>query len=163
MKCGSAFAPMLADKTSFVNLLADLQKRVHNDPVLIKTSAGTNKTEYMHRVAALPLPLKHPPFMAEVKLDGERMVFHYKRGVVECCTRRNNWYSQRYSPVLGPPLRKAMGSRFEGLDVIFDGEVLSWDDKKKEVNISDSQKTTPVTPLTRQFASRAPPRSCPLV
>jgi hypothetical protein len=44
-------------------------------------------------------------------------------------TRRGNWYSQLYSPVLGPFIREAVGD-FD-VDVILDGEVIAWDDKQK--------------------------------
>ncbi|GMH64616.1 hypothetical protein TL16_g04005 [Triparma laevis f. inornata] len=131
VEVGTAFPPMLSDKTNFENLIEAIQKRVHNNPNILKTSAGATATEYKAKIQSLPLPLKHPPMIGEVKLDGERMLFHCNRGKITCHTRRNKWYSARYCPVLGPQIRKAIGDR--DIKVIFDGEVLSWDNAKGEV------------------------------
>ena len=131
VKVGHAYAPMLADRTSFQNLLSNLQQRINNNPVLLKTAAGLTKAEYKKRILDLPLDMKHPPFIGEIKMDGERMLFHVKRGVVTCHSRRNNWYSEMYSPCLGPAIREAL--RKWDVDCVFDGEVIAWDDFRSEV------------------------------
>lgn len=38
------------------------------------------------------LALKFPTFINEVKLDGERNLFHVRRGVVTIQTRNSKWY-----------------------------------------------------------------------
>ena len=77
------------------------------------------------------LSLKFPTFINEVKLDGERMLVHVKRGVVTMQTRQSNWYSNVYAPVIGPPLRKALAGY--DVDCILDGEIIAWDATKGEV------------------------------
>ncbi|KAL3784062.1 hypothetical protein HJC23_013277 [Cyclotella cryptica] len=71
------------------------------------------------------LALNHPAFACEIKMDGERMLVHIKRGIVTMHTRRNVWYSPLYSPAIGPALRAAI-SRYD-VDVILDGEIVAWD------------------------------------
>ena len=92
---GVALSPMLAARTSYESLLSDIQRRLHNNPVLLKTSLGCTSAEYKEKIQDLPLAMKHPPFIGEVKMDGERMIFHVKRGVVTVHSRRNTWYSNR--------------------------------------------------------------------
>jgi len=40
------------------------------------------------------------------------------------------WYSDLYSPIIGPPLRRAI-AKYD-VDVILDGEVIAWDNARKE-------------------------------
>jgi hypothetical protein len=94
VQCGTIFAPMLSDRTSFPQLLTDLKKRVLNNPAVLKIAAGSTPAAYKERLLGLPLNLKHPPFIAEIKMDGERMMFHLKRGVCTVHSRRANWYSE---------------------------------------------------------------------
>lgn len=131
VKVGNAYLPMLADRTSFQNLLSHLQQRINNNPVLLRTAAGLTKSEYKKRILDLPLDMKHPAFIGEIKMDGERMLFHVKRGIVTCHSRKNNWYSEMYSPCLGPAIRKAL-SKWD-VDCVFDGEVIAWDNFRNEV------------------------------
>jgi len=131
VKVGSAYLPMLADRTSFQNLLAHVQQRINNNPVLLKEAARSTKAEYKKIILDLPLDMKHPPFIGEIKMDGERMLFHFHRGLVTCHSRRNNWYSEMYSPCLGPAIRRAL--RKWDVDCVFDGEVISWDNYRNEV------------------------------
>lgn len=91
VSCGTMFAPMLSDRTNFPQLLTDLKKRVLNNPAVLKIAAGCTPAAYKERLQAMPLNLKHPPFLAEIKLDGERMMFHVKRGIVQVHSRRANW------------------------------------------------------------------------
>jgi ATP-dependent DNA ligase len=86
---GNTIAPMLALKVYFRDAMAELCRthRAHAK----KELKGSNL-----------LPLKNPAIVCEVKLDGERMVVHVKRGIVTMHTRRGRWYSDLYSPVLAP-------------------------------------------------------------
>ena len=94
IKVGDACCPMLADRTSFNTLLTNIQSRINNNPILLKMAAGSTKAEYKKRILDLPLDMKHPGFIGEIKMDGERMLFHVERGIVKCHSRRNNWYSE---------------------------------------------------------------------
>lgn len=51
VEVGTAFSPMLSDKTNFENLIEAIQKRVHNNPNILKTSAGATATEYKAKVS----------------------------------------------------------------------------------------------------------------
>lgn len=57
--------------------------------------------------------------------------------------------SEIYSPVLGPALRRALP---KGLDVILDGEVLSWDDGRKETIAFGNNRT--IAGLRRKWIDR---------
>ena len=57
------------------------------------------------------------------------MLVHVNRGEVTMHTRSQTWYSNVYSPVLGPAIRRAIGY---DVDVILDGEIVAWDNVKKE-------------------------------
>jgi hypothetical protein len=118
---GNTIAPMLALKVYFRDAMAELCRghRVHA------------KKEFKDDPGKLNLlPLKNPAFICEVKLDGERMVVHVKRGIVTMHTRRGRWYSDIYSPVLAPSIRRAIANW--DVDVILDGEVIAWDNGKQE-------------------------------
>eukprot|EP00978_Attheya_sp_CCMP212_P029441 scaffold104590_cov61-Attheya_sp.AAC.1 len=139
----NTLAPMLANRTSFATVLTDIGSRHRKfSETLDEGNAGESS-----------LALKFPTFVCEVKLDGERMVTHIHRGVItmqigrSVClislfcflttfahcfiqTRNATWYSHLYSPVIGPALRKAIGNY--DVDVILDGEIISWDDARKE-------------------------------
>eukprot|EP00557_Chaetoceros_sp_GSL56_P004427 CAMPEP_0176497660 /NCGR_PEP_ID=MMETSP0200_2-20121128/11850_1 /TAXON_ID=947934 /ORGANISM="Chaetoceros sp., Strain GSL56" /LENGTH=1349 /DNA_ID=CAMNT_0017895703 /DNA_START=42 /DNA_END=4088 /DNA_ORIENTATION=- len=112
-------SPMLSLRTGFESILSDLQVR-HGSYAELLNKDNPLKT---------CLALKFPAFTCEVKLDGERLLAHMHKGIVKVQTRRGNWYSQLYSPVLGPFIREAVGN-FD-VDIILDGEVTAWDDKKK--------------------------------
>ncbi len=115
-------APMLSMRTSFENFLVDIQKR---------HKAYTDLLERDNPLKSNSLALKHPVFSCEIKMDGERILSHISRkGVVKIQTRNSMWYSELYSPVLGPPLRSAIQPYH--VDVILDGEVVSWDNGKSE-------------------------------
>jgi hypothetical protein len=115
---GKPFFPMTSMRTGFQRCLSEISTR----------HRAWGKT----REASLPLSLLHPAFSIETKLDGERLLVHIRRdGVVKMHTRHSNWYSDIYSPVLGPALRKAVG-RYNNLDIVLDGEVLGWDSGREE-------------------------------
>lgn len=65
-------SPMLSHRTSFERYLKDIAYR-HNelDKVLPANSPAKSS-----------LALKHPAFICEIKMDGERMLVHIKRGEV---------------------------------------------------------------------------------
>ena len=44
--------------------------------------------------------------MVEHKLDGERQLVHCKGGIVTVHSRNSKWYSEIYSPIVGPYIRK---------------------------------------------------------
>jgi ATP-dependent DNA ligase len=112
---GNTIAPMLALKVYFRDAMAELCRghRAHSKQI------GLNL-----------LPLRNPAILCEVKLDGERMVVHVRRGIVTMQTRRGRWYSDLYSAVLAPSIRRAIAKW--DVDVIFDGEVIAWDNGKQE-------------------------------
>lgn len=118
---GNTLAPMLAHRTSFASVLGDLGTR-HR---ALRESLASDD------MGASSLALKFPTFVCEVKLDGERMLVHMNRGIVTMQTRNATWYSHVYSPILGPALRRTI-SKYD-VDVILDGEVIAWDDARKEV------------------------------
>jgi len=117
---GNTLGPMLSAKTSFENVLRDMghrHKEFANE--LPDNVAGKSS-----------LALLFPAFLCEVKLDGERIIAHVsKEGKVTLQTRQGVWYSDHYSPVIGPAIRRAV---CHNVDVILDGEMVSWDDHKKE-------------------------------
>ena len=78
---GSPFTPMCSKKTGFDRLLLDISKR-HRD----------NAPEINEVYGNSPL-ITHPAFCIETKLDGERMVIHYRRdGVLKIHSRRAVFY-----------------------------------------------------------------------
>jgi hypothetical protein len=124
---GNTISPMLSNRVSFANCITQLH---------------SNHEEYLSKaiLGHEPLALKFPAICAEIKLDGERLVAHItQNGVVTMQTRNNRWYSEVYSPVLGPPLRRAIAKY--NVSVILDGEVISWDNVKKEVVPFGSNRT----------------------
>lgn len=112
---------MLSMRTSFDTFLIDIQKR-HKSYISTLDKSDPLKSS---------LNLKHPAFSCEIKMDGERILCHMKKGTVKIQTRNSVWYTKIYSPVLGPPLRRSLGSY--NVDIIFDGEVISWDNQRQEV------------------------------
>lgn len=112
---GNTIAPMLALKVYFRDAMAELCR---------------GHRAYAKQTGINLLPLKNPAILCEVKLDGERMVVHVRRGIVTMQTRRGRWYSDLYSPVLAPSIRRAIAKW--DVDVIFDGEVIAWDNGKQE-------------------------------
>lgn len=63
---------MLSHRTSFESYLKDIAHRHHElDKVLPATSPAKSS-----------LALKHPAFACEIKMDGERMLVHIKRGQI---------------------------------------------------------------------------------
>jgi hypothetical protein len=111
---------MLSMRTSFDSFLVDITRR-HKAYIDLLEKGDPLRSS---------LALKYPSFSCEIKMDGERILSHIKKGYVTIQTRNSVWYSQLYSPVLGPPLRRALGSY--DVDVILDGEVVSWDNEKME-------------------------------
>lgn len=57
--------------------------------------------------------------------------------------------SELYSPVLGPALRRALK---KGLDIILDGEILAWDDERKETIPFGNNRT--IANLRKQWMHR---------
>jgi len=78
----NAVSAMRSERSSFEQLMAQIgarhafviKKKLKNDPLRESLS------------------LKFPAFIAEVKLDGERMIVHVSRGKVTMQTRNANWY-----------------------------------------------------------------------
>ena len=109
-----------------------------------------NKTLPMGIAGKDCLSLVFPAFLCETKLDGERIIAHIKRGIVTLHSRRDNWYSSMYSPVLGPNLRRSL--KYD-IDCILDGEVIAWDNKKLEVIPFGQNKT--VAKARREYLKEA--------
>ncbi|KAL3903017.1 MAG: hypothetical protein SGILL_010609, partial [Bacillariaceae sp.] len=116
---GNTLSPMISTRSSFEKLMAQTQRR-HETYVKKHYPSSTHR----------PLSLRFPALTAEIKLDGERFIVHVKGGHVQMNTRNGKWYSELYGPVLGPALRRSL-EKYPKLDVILDGEVESWDNKKK--------------------------------
>lgn len=117
---GNTISPMLSNKVLFSTAMKDLTD-VHRNAVK-SFSQDNPRRSY--------LPIVHPCFIAEVKLDGERMVCHVKQGIITMQTRKAVWYSKLYCPSLGPAIRKALAKW--DVNVVLDGEILSWDNGKLE-------------------------------
>jgi hypothetical protein len=117
---GNTISPMLSSKTSFAMAMTELSDIHHK---AIKSFASDDRRRTY-------LPIIQPCFMAKFKLDGERIVCHINQGRITMQTRNDVWYSDLYCPCLAPAIRKAM-SKWD-VNVILDGEVLSWDNGRKE-------------------------------
>jgi len=122
---GHTLFPMLSSRTGFSSLISDMEERHH----LFAESLKSSKDEDSKQIAS-SLALKFPAFICETKLDGERMIVHIQNGKVTMQTRNGNWYSRLYSPSIGPAFRRSI--KKYNVDLILDGEMLSWDDTKKE-------------------------------
>lgn len=82
---GSIFTPMLSERTGFDRVMDDISRR-HR--AYLKTDAATKLFP-----KEVPLALKHPAFLIEPKMDGERILVHASRdGVMRMHTRNGNWY-----------------------------------------------------------------------
>lgn len=88
---GVMLEPQLSAKTSFANAISDTSKN-HNEFRKRLDDEAPLKSS---------LALLFPSFMCETKLDGERIIAHVKRGIVTLQSRRGNWFSRTYSPVIG--------------------------------------------------------------
>lgn len=119
---GNLISPMLSTKTTFATCIGDAQK---NHAEFLKSCPSDAPV-------TAALALKFPALAVELKLDGERIVAHVKNEIVTLQTRNSNWYSQLYSPVIAPAIREAL-KMYPKLNVILDGEILSWDDEKKRI------------------------------
>jgi len=117
----STIAPMLSMRTSFEKFLLEIQER-HKKYIDCMGKDDPLRSS---------LAMRYPTFSCEIKMDGERILSHIKKGIVKMQTRNSVWYSQLYSPVLGPSLRQAIQPY--DVDVILDGEVISWDNLRKEI------------------------------
>ena len=130
---GIVFSPMLSERTGFGRCLNDISAR-HRD--FIQSEEARKRYP---RVPTNCLAFVHPAFCVEPKLDGERFLAHVSRdGIVKMHTRRGVWYSELYSPVLGPAIRRAVRT---GFDVILDGEVIAWDSVREETVPFGSNRT----------------------
>ena len=114
----TTLSPQLSSRTSFSNIMSEIGKH-HKDFAKMLSEGIPGKES---------LAIKFPSFLIETKLDGERMIVHIKRGVVKLHSRRDNWFTSIYSPVIGPPLRKSLLPY--DIDVVLDGELISWDFEK---------------------------------
>ncbi|CAM9390379.1 unnamed protein product [Phaeothamnion confervicola] len=66
------------------------------------------------------------PFIADMKIDGERMLCHKDGYAVKWLTRRTTDYSEQYGPALTPWVLKNVKAE----RCILDGEVAAWDDDR---------------------------------
>jgi hypothetical protein len=80
-KLGNTISPMLAKKTTCASITTDLSVK-HRDHA---------KNLRQDEPGASSLALKFPPFICEVKLDGERMVVHVNRGIVTMQVSTVSW------------------------------------------------------------------------
>jgi hypothetical protein len=80
---GVEFDPMRSEKTGFQIVLSNLSGR-HREHFASASSSSS---------ADPPLAAVHPAFTVETKLDGERMIVHFRRdGVVRIHSRAHVWY-----------------------------------------------------------------------
>lgn len=77
---------MLSNRTNYEAALSDIHTRHQQYMEALPDEDPAN--ERLRNALAL----KFPTFINEVKLDGERMVFHVRRGVVTIQTRNAKWY-----------------------------------------------------------------------
>jgi hypothetical protein len=130
---GVVFSPMLSERTGFGRILNDISHR-HRDYI----QSDIARKQFPN-IPTNCLAFLHPTFCVEPKLDGERFIAHVSRdGIVRMHTRRGIWYSELYSPVLGPSIRRAV---LKGFDVILDGEVIAWDSVREETVPFGSNRT----------------------
>ncbi|KAL7568203.1 hypothetical protein ACA910_004205 [Epithemia clementina (nom. ined.)] len=149
VQLGKNFVPMFSQRTSFQRIMTEISGR-HRE--YLKNPDYGQLGEGGQRSAALKsLAMKHPVFSIETKLDGERMLVHYHRlgKLIKIHSRQGVWFSNIYSPVLGPAIRRAVEEW--DLDLILDGEVLAWDNAKKETVPFGNNRT--VAKLRRQWMS----------
>lgn len=118
---GNTLSPMISTRSTSKNLLTKAQD---NHQRYLQKCHPPSSRHYR------PLSLQFPALTIEIKLDGERMIVHIKDGRVMMNTRNSKWYSELYSPLLGPSLRRSLVN-YSNLDVILDGEIESWDNKNK--------------------------------
>jgi len=130
VKLGVTLSPQLSQRTSFESAMLHIveRHRVHARKEIPDSVTERNF-----------LPMKFPSFLCEVKLDGERIISHVSNGVVRMQTRRDNWVSALYSPLVGPPLRRAL--THNDVDCILDGELIAWDGRKQDVIPFGQNKT----------------------
>ena len=117
---GNTMAPQLSSRTSFSSILSEIGKH-HREFA---------KTLPEHNHGRESLAIKFPSFLIETKLDGERMIVHMKRGTVKLHSRRDNWFTSIYSPIIGPALRKSIEAN--DVDIILDGELIAWDNENNQ-------------------------------
>jgi DNA ligase-4 len=131
---GNVISPMRPVRVSFENCMTKLQQ---NHAEYIKSLPASAPTTVRDSLA-----LRFPAFSAEIKLDGERMLYHIQDGKAVAQTRNGKLYSRIYSPVLGPGLRKAL-SKYR-VNVILDGEVEAWDDGRRQLIPFGSNRTVAI-------------------
>lgn len=135
---GNVISPMRSERVSFENCLTKLQE---NHQEYLKSLPQSTPAKIRNSLA-----LNFPAFCAEIKLDGERMLYHIQDGKAIAQTRNGKLYSRIYTPVLGPALRQAL-SKYR-VNVVLDGEVESWDDGRKQLIPFGSNRTVAIN---RQF------------
>ena len=131
---GNVISPMKPVRVSFENCMAKIQQ---NHQEYLKSLPASTPSEVRNALA-----LQFPVFCAEIKLDGERMLYHIQDGKAVAQTRNGKLYSRLYSPVLGPGLRKAL-TKYR-VNVILDGEVESWDNGRKQLIPFGSNRTVAI-------------------
>jgi ATP-dependent DNA ligase len=89
VQVGNVIRPMLSKRSSCPTALDDME-RLNEEFIYL---------EKQERHLKSLLPIKFPTFIAEVKLDGERMIVHVQRGEVTMHVSVNYLdYSFHYSP-----------------------------------------------------------------
>mmetsp|Transcript_4518 Transcript_4518/g.11418 ORF Transcript_4518/g.11418 Transcript_4518/m.11418 type:complete len:797 (+) Transcript_4518:205-2595(+) len=137
---GSKVTPMVSTRTYFDRLMTRTQDT--HQLYLKRFYKPENRSKHQ------PLSLRFPALSVEIKLDGERMIVHMQNGRVRMNTRNGKWYSELYTPVLGPSLREAT-SQYPNISLMLDGEVESWDDEKQALIPFGENRT--VALLRRDF------------
>ena len=80
-------SPMLSRRTGFDTFLREVAYRhAQLDGALPRESTAKSC-----------LAIRHPAFLCDIKMDGERDLIHVKRGIVTVQTRNGMWYSPLYS------------------------------------------------------------------
>jgi len=83
VQIGSTIRPMLSKRTNCSHVLIDME-RMKDEFVFCKEDDETK----LKRL----LPIQFPTFICEIKLDGERMIVHVRRGIVTMHVRLYNIY-----------------------------------------------------------------------
>jgi DNA ligase-4 len=145
---GNTVSPMLSNRVTFATCLTQLHGN-HTEYLKQQTANNNGSSSY------IPLALQFPTVSVELKVDGERMMIHVQgagdadadssssssgSGIVTMHTRNGKWYSQLYSPVLGPAIRRACLHKYN-VNVILDGEVVSWDQGRQQLVPFGSNRT----------------------
>jgi ATP-dependent DNA ligase len=98
-------------------------------PMLAK-SANNRTNPNTKQISFVESCMKSDPFLMDIKLDGERMIFHIDKTnsiqPVTLITRNGNYYCEHY-----PAIANSIKNIIKVDKCILDGEIIAWDDENK--------------------------------